>query len=532
MENLFDTSKKLEIPELPESFTTSSGATFNPRLNRWTYRDGIDSIDIDFSKYEALLSPELVTILKAVLMHSTLELAPQTIVSTEYAFHKFCLSIREDRKIFFFTKGHVVDFWKKEKVNRYKAAVRQLFVWWYRHQYPGVNPNAVSYVTSQKGETGSGMAVLTWCPVKGPLTNLEFGAMYKALLEAYGSDEMSRQLFLMVWLTASLGLRPRQIALLKVGDFTETSNDGFVTYTLDVTRIKQKSQALRDELYTWKIIPEIGEIFSAQAKFSRAFFKDVLTDPADAPLFFRDGDDFDFSDSENRGTIDIEEELDEDGEPEADEFGGGYDYHLSAGMTSAWIRIGFEKLDVQSERVGGDIRLNAARMRKTYGTRLAAEGRPPSVIALLMTHRSVRSSRHYIAATSGLQHRLDKALAFELAPLAQAFKGELLTSWDDEADSPVVRDLRLVKSADPLGKCGKHGYCGFAAPIACYTCKKFRPWLDGPHAAVFEYLWEKREQRADKKIKNDANMIMLHDQSIIAVAQVIMKCEQFRRENQ
>ena len=141
----------------------------------------------------------------------------------------------------------------------------------------------------------------------------------------------------------------------------------------------------------------------------------------------------------------------------------------------------------------------------------------------MLGHRDIKSSKPYIAATSRLQDRLDKSLAFELAPVAQAFRGEFLNPEDSHSDQPIIRDLRLIPSGEQLGKCDKTGYCGHAAPVACYTCKKFRPWKDGPHELIFDFLWERRKSRSTE-FEKDVHMTMLHDRTILAVAQVILQC--------
>ena len=74
----------------------------------------------------------------------------------------------------------------------------------------------------------------------------------------------------------------------------------------------------------------------------------------------------------------------------------------------------------------------------------------------------------------------------------------------------------------PMGNCGKHGFCGFLAPIACYTCVNFQPWLDGPHEAVLDYLIGERDRLA---AQTDLRIASVNDRTILAVAEVVRLCE-------
>jgi hypothetical protein len=72
-----------------------------------------------------------------------------------------------------------------------------------------------------------------------------------------------------------------------------------------------------------------------------------------------------------------------------------------------------------------------------------------------------------------------------------------------------------------MGKCGLKSFCGFNAPIACYTCKSFKAWLDGPHEAVLHHLIKERERLLETSGKRIASV---NDRTILAVAAVIQRC--------
>jgi hypothetical protein len=144
------------------------------------------------------------------------------------------------------------------------------------------------------------------------------------------------------------------------------------------------------------------------------------------------------------------------------------------------------------------------------------------VIAELLDHTDLQNVGVYVSATSEIIERIDRAVAIKLAPLAQAFAGILV---DGKTEQDVPHGLRIVAPKQsqgfaPVGSCGQHGFCGFAAPIACYTCSSFHAWLDGPHEEILEYLVAER----DRLMTVDVRIASVNDRTILAVAQVVEMC--------
>jgi hypothetical protein len=148
------------------------------------------------------------------------------------------------------------------------------------------------------------------------------------------------------------------------------------------------------------------------------------------------------------------------------------------------------------------------------------------VIAELLDHSDTQNVGVYVQATPAIVERLDRALALHLAPIAQAFAGVLIR---DEAGatrgtdpSSRIIDLRIDASGQPMGSCGQHEFCGFNAPVACYTCQNFQPWMDGPHNSVLNFLLE---ERARLLVQSGHRIASINDRTILAVAEVIQRCE-------
>jgi hypothetical protein len=189
------------------------------------------------------------------------------------------------------------------------------------------------------------------------------------------------------------------------------------------------------------------------------------------------------------------------------------------------------RLKVYSERTGERLHITPIRFRRTFATRAAAAGWSPLVIAEALGHCDTNNVVVYVEATPDIAARIDRALATEMAPLAQAFAGTLIT---DESEAirgcdPASRifDARIDRSGKPLGSCGQFSFCGFNAPLACYTCQHFQPWLDAPHEAVRDYLLDRRAQLLGTVTEQ---ISQINDRCILAVEQVIQLCAQAKTQ--
>jgi hypothetical protein len=199
----------------------------------------------------------------------------------------------------------------------------------------------------------------------------------------------------------------------------------------------------------------------------------------------------------------------------------GLDWHRTAKVVGLMIKQGYADLEVSSERTGLPIAATPRRLRSTFGTRAAAEGHSAIEIAEMLDHTDTQNVQVYVEARPEFIENLDAKIALHLAPFAQAFAGVLI-------DRPSKHEPRenVVTEASPngngLGNCGSHAFCGLAAPIACYTCRQFRPWRDGPHKAVLEGLIQERERLMET---TDQRIASVRDRTIVAVADVVRQCD-------
>lgn len=496
-------------PELPAFARTRSGVEFNPRLDRWAYRDATATINLDFASWP-VSEPFLISAKLTLLWYAEHMSASHLKNMHERLMH--CL-----RSLCTGRDNPFEEISSSDLIN-YRAQLTNATAWyfgslsgflrkWYDLRYSGVAADAVALLKQLRTQGNrKGEAVLTHDPIHGPFTDMELESLHFALDRAYADEEMGIEEYLLVYLFMLLGQRTVQYAALKVRDvYVAYASDGSSVYTLRIPRAKQRHQLSRTEFKDRVLIPQIGELLIRYSSEVRAAFQGILLDPSDAPLF------------PARRRLGSEPE--------------GFEYHRTAQALSHELKNVLGCLSAVSERTGECLHITATRFRRTMATRAAMEGHGELIIAELLDHSDTQNIGVYIEARPEIVERIDRAIAMYLAPMAQAFAGVII---DDEsqatrAGDPASRvcDQRFEPSMKPMGSCGKHGFCGFLAPIACYTCVNFQPWLDGPHEAVLAFLIRERDRLAQQ---TDLRIASINDRTILAVAEVVRQCEARRKE--
>jgi integrase len=501
------TRSKLSIPGIPNLVRTRGGVVFDPRQDRWSYRDGVINVFVDFTAIPGL-SARMRLSLKRVLMWYAENVSAAHMKNMYARFLGLARFVAS-------TGASVIEHITSADLLNYKASLTEDRAWylsslsgflgkWHRLGLPGVADDAADLLSELRLKGNPhGVAVLTMDPVHGPFTNIEQEAIQAALHEAVANASIDEGQYLLAWLLMALGQRPAQYAALKVCDLTKTSSpEGDVHYTLKVPRAKQRNVRAREEFKERPLIPQIGERLHVYAQQVRLEFEGTLEDPDEAPLF-----------------------------PAPSQRGRkisppGFEYHDTAEGLSKRIAAALNALEVPSERTGGSLNITPIRFRRTFGTRAAQEGHGELVIAELLDHSDTQHVGVYVASVPEIAERIDRAIAMQLAPLAQAFAGVLIEneSQATRAGDPTSRivDFRTDQKK-PMGSCGQHSFCSFNAPIACYMCKNFEPWLDGPHEALLERLLAERDRLM---VTTDKRIAATNDRTILAVAEVVQLCQE------
>jgi integrase len=369
---------------------------------------------------------------------------------------------------------------------------------------PGVSTGAIAFLESVRIRSpATGRAVRTHDPKLGPFTSIEFDGLISKLSQSIAVGSIEEDYAALTHILIGLGIRTTQCALLKVCDIQCESHEGRLRYRLCVPQVKQGHREQRAE-FRERVLPEaLGKIVYQHAQRVRARFADVLEDAGSAPLLPA---------RRPRALV------------------PGYEYHSIAQNLEDRLQTALARLEVYSERTGERLYITPIRFRRTFATRAAAAGWSPHAIAEALGHSDITHVMVYVESTPDIAARIDLAVATEMAPLAQAFAGTLIR---DESEAirgadPASRifDARIDRSGKPLGSCGQFSFCGFSAPLACYTCQHFQPWLDGPHEAVRGYLLSRRAQLLETVTEPIAQ---INDRRILAIEQVIQLCAQEKK---
>lgn len=361
------------------------------------------------------------------------------------------------------------------------------------------------------GGNSKGEAVLSADPEEGPLDDREIAALTNALRGARDTSELTLTELAATWLCVGLGSNSGQLALLREEDFTIVTAAGTAgkTYLLNVPRHKKGDPVARSQFRTRKLNAEIGGIVEALIDENRRISPKV--GDRGRPLLRRD-------------TLRLD--LDPRGEL------SDYSYHHVAKTLTDIVGRAVKKLGVISHRTASPLKVTVRRLRYTFATRLVREGASQRVVADALDHTDLQNVRVYFDMKSDVVERLDAAMALQLGPLSQAFLGTLVRAEadavnGDRSSSRILNPDRAKGTLKPLGTCGSFSFCGLNAPVACYTCVRFQPWIDAPHQEALDGMLGERQRRLDEG--QDPRMVTLFDTTILAIADVIVQIDEMRR---
>lgn len=335
-------------------------------------------------------------------------------------------------------------------------------------------------------------------PDRGAFTTIELEGLNAALNDGFVDGAIDLPHYALCHIMLAFGPRPNQIAALKKRDLIVTAaKDGTKVYSLKLPRAKQRGELTRGSFKLRPCDRRLGELLERLLAYNqRLKAEDHGLADGDWPLFI----------APQPGEVD------------------GFAYHRTAAEVGQRIQHTFERV--------APLHANSKRFRHTLAKRAHDDGASIYVIAELLDHTDIQNAKVYTEGSPDIIDRLNRNMAMELAPVAQAFAGLLITRDDIDArragPAKRIHDRALPdgKGSDPLGNCGLHGFCGLARPLACYTCRNFRPWDDGPHEEVLSGLIEDRESQRGKGYA--PRIFGLHDRTITAVARIVQLCAERR----
>jgi hypothetical protein len=331
---------------------------------------------------------------------------------------------------------------------------------WVKVGFPGLDPEVIEFLGSpekfeEKGN-GSYFTLVANDPKRGAFTEQELRSIRNGVDLAYEEGNISSIEWTLVWFLIATGLRPVQIARMKILDVIITSGPEGQEVTLAVPLAKGEKQIIKDK---WKR--------KAPSVLSEALIEYIVNDVKDR---------------------DPQESL----------------FFEQSSKVSRLIKSIFQRVETYSERLQSTIPIFPYRFRYTLGTRAIALGASDHEVARLLTHRQTTCIKYYRAAMPSLQQPIKEAIGEEMSFLAKAFQGELIGSLEDatrkgEAGA-LIRDFAYLMGQE-LGVCGTMAICHQNAPRACLTCRKFEPFTDAPWEQFQKVLLDDIKSETEDRIR-------------------------------
>ena len=501
----------------------------NPDMNTQSVSRSRDGWE--FSKYNHTWCLNKNTIIELAWVSDLTEVLRRSFINTlhYYAINNSSSHTRNmayRAKVFFtFTKGRLdtdtliaYRASLSPSTEHYLGSLKGFFVTWYRQGHQGIKEEFIRTLQSWvlKGNE-SGRAVLQMDSQKGPLTDIEMQGVLDGVITCYSKRRLRLETFTLILILLYTGRRAIQLVTLKIKDVRENKTNKVAGYEINFPRAKQryamwrstfKACAIDEDL--WLVLQlQIADIIKKLQSLVDFPLSDALIQ--ELPLFP------DFSTVSRRTTeSDLLDLLQ-------------FDYvHAPVKICNTALTRFLDTQCVFSERTGEPLNLTSRRFRSTLGTNLARQGYGIAIVAEVLDHSDLQSAGCYIKSLSDIVERIDKAVAQQLAPFAQAFQGVLVKS-EQEAIRGKDPSSRISNGQDNVGTCGSFGFCGALAPIACYTCTHFQPWVDGPHEQVLNELLASSDRVWG--VTQDFKVASANDRLILAVTEVVRRCEVAKKES-
>ncbi|MEP9373072.1 site-specific integrase [Mesorhizobium sp. KR1-2] len=482
------------LPAIPETSTTRDGFVYRPRDDEWRIASLLTKMNFKFSNLDGF-SDRIIHRLKLVFiwyLENRSFAHARNVYLCLQAFRRQ-LDPSEDA-CFEIDLGRILSYRASlDDTTEWKLGVLRILLEDMEKLSFGIaTSEALEYLRDAtiRGNI-KGTSVRTRDPEKGAFNDTELLAIQAALNNSFARGEIDLYHFALTWLFLGYGPRPIQIAAIKERDLIISEGDEGRFYALRMPRAKQRSEDVRASFKVRYCSKQIGQLLEEVIRLNQRRREQLGLDGDDWPMFM----------SRKEGHL------------------PGLRHHMNANT------IG-HMLNQVVGRITG-MKTNSRRFRITLAQRAVDDGKDKYTVAELLDHSDTQNVGVYYEASPSIVLRLDRHLAMELAPLAQAFAG-VVVQTEAEAQrggdrSSRIYDRSLVDNvADPLGTCGQMSFCGLAVPFACYTCRHFQPWLDGPHEEFMAALIADRERMAAENYS--PKIYSIRDRIILAVAEVIQLC--------
>lgn len=444
---------------------TLEGYKYIYELDYWTFNTSTFKCIIDFNDLYQFIDLAILEELKKIYSYYLNNYKIATLYTAHIGFRRFLkFTISEYGKIDNININHVLAYFEfLGRNNAAKSNFRNFILKWISLGYKFVDNEIESVIGNIKfKQKTKGESVLTADPVKGPYTSCELSSILQNIDIKFSQNQISYEKYVLAYIYHSLGLRPIQVSLLKIEDYTIKNEHNTLKYYLDVPRVKQGDVFYRDEFHPFELTSELANMIEFWISKIRSDydFREINFPFSNIPLF----------PDWNR------DDLGEDS------------YH----KTSQSISLEYRKISaiiaITTSRTGENINLTPYRSRKTLGTRAAIEGKNANTIAVLLDHSSTSSVKHYVSFAREIATEVEHSIAKDIEPLIMAFRGEIIS------DTPIAGTKQRIRNNNPFhadaGICVNKSGCGVYSkdgdiktilpriPFCCYTCPFFNAWDD------------------------------------------------------
>jgi len=399
--------------------------------------------------------------------------------------------------------------------NEYKlGALKGFLLAWYEWNFEGIDSKVAHFLQelTLKGNV-KGKAVKRFCPYSGPLSHNELGALIEWASNAFSNGKLGLDEYSFFMAIALTGRRAVQIRYLRSDDLIVRETSTGSDYVIRCPRAKQRGSKFREQFSSLPINEDLYLILSSQRNSSITIIEEQVGEQLSAedkktvPIFLEKPrlDELTTVSTFKKYSTEIPDYL-----------------YLSRDTASELLTRVSIKNTARSERTGEYINFTASRFRYTKGTNLARRGISGTALAVALDHSDTQNINVYVENTEETAIQIDEIMAPVMAPLAQAFAGNLILSERDalRRNDPNSR-VKSNRSID-LGNCGTHAFCA-SGYRACYTCSNFQPWIEAPHHEVLEDVLSERARQSELDISS--HVIQATDRLLLAVQQVILMCK-------
>lgn len=447
----------------------SDGTPFDPSSDLWRFRTLSGAVNFNYALLRGSVDDSFVN---AAKMAMKLLVETRNLNSVNSAFlqlRKLAL-IASQRQTCRVEEIDAEDFalWCMRGNGVYIGQLRPILDTWRKLKLPGLACELYEFVEAFRVPTSSKKdAVRTWNPDAGAYRPAEDAALKSALDAGFNNGMVDLYEYALVRTFRGIGMRPAQLAAMKVEDLRRIGS----RVELRIPLAKRRGMPERGGFMPWKPITQgLADILFmhiTENVLPRLYEGD---DPSIAQLF----------PPKRKKHIFVSTGVEEHQGRDA--------------LHNSFVRA-FDCLSVISPITGRKLNVNPTRERHTVLTGLAMLGCNALEIAANAGHVDPNSCEAYVDASIDHFQRMERLVGDAFIPLADRFLGKVVRQQNDQASQQDPDAVLRDKDMTGMGSCGTGGCEAIdagVAPVACYTCRKFRAWADAPHENILAALLEQQ----------------------------------------